>query len=206
MLKLALCSLYILSESSRPPVTPVRWRVLNHLLWYSVSCTRVLFSSLFCCYVGPVAQFLRCQGCGRILVLLRCYPWQSSAVITKCYINYILWYIRFHTSHNVLSPSISAACACAKRRRFRGRSMELWKLHFPQPPRPAPLRTVRNAAQHLSLPAVSAANLPGGPWTSFFQLIFFQPPVIPGRLSSVPSASPSNNWAVPHSKRDADPI
>lgn len=74
---------------------------------------------------------------------------------------------QLQTSHNVSFLSFSAASAGAKRWRFRGRPMELWKLHFPQPPRPAPLRTVRNAAQHLSLPT-RLATLPGGPWTSFF--------------------------------------
>lgn len=116
-------------------------------------------------------------------------------------------FCRSYTSHNVLSPSISAASASPKRRRFWGRSMELWKLYFPQPPRPAPLRTVRNATQHLSLPAAFTATLPDGPWTSFFQLIFFQPGYYPAKhLSSVPSALPSSNWAVPHLKRDADPV
>lgn len=52
-------------------------------------------------------------------------------------------------------------------RGLRGRPVELWKLHLPQPPCPQPLWTVRDAAVHLSLALRCSARpcpIPTNPW------------------------------------------
>ena len=63
---------------------------------------------------------------------------------------------------------LQADCGASKGRRLWGASLELWKLHLPQPPCTQPLWTVRNAALHLSpapvLPPSSLSTPDLAPW------------------------------------------